>query len=66
MKMTDIRKLPTKELTTEATKLREELADLRRRVHMGEQQNVRLIRNKRKDLARLLTVLSEQLVKEDV
>jgi ribosomal protein L29 len=33
---------------------------------MGEVQNVRLIRAKRKDLARLLTVLSEQLTKETV
>lgn len=66
MKMTDIRKLETKQLTTEVTKVREELAELRRRVHMGEQQNVRLIRHKRKDLARLLTVLSEQLVKENI
>lgn len=66
MKMTDIRKLETKQLTTEVTKARDELAELRRRVHMGEQQNVRLIRSKRKDLARLLTVLSEQLVKENI
>ncbi len=66
MKMTEIRKLPTSELTTETTKLREEIADLRRRVHMGEQSNVRLIRAKRKDLARMLTVLSEQLVKETI
>ena len=65
MKMIDIRKLPTSELTTETTKLREEIAELRRRVHMGEQTNVRLIRNKRKDLSRMLTVLSEQLAKEN-
>jgi ribosomal protein L29 len=32
---------------------------------MGEQQNTRLIRSKRKDLARMLTVLSEQLAKEN-
>jgi ribosomal protein L29 len=64
MKITDIRKLSTAELTTESTKILEEIADLRRRVSSGEVQNVRLIRGKRKDLARLLTVLSEQLVKE--
>jgi ribosomal protein L29 len=33
-------------------------------LHLGEVQNVRVIRGKRKDLARMLTVLSEQLVKE--
>ncbi len=65
MKMIEIRKLSTTELTTESTKLRDEIAELRRRVHMGEQTNVRLIRNKRKDLSRLLTVLSEQLAKEN-
>jgi large subunit ribosomal protein L29 len=64
MKMTDIRKFKTAELTHEATKLREEIAELKRRVHMGEMNNVRAIRAKRKDLARVLTVLSEQLLKE--
>jgi ribosomal protein L29 len=64
MKIADIRKLSTADLTVESTKLRDEIAELRRRVYLGEQQNVRLVRNKRKDLARLLTVLSEQLVKE--
>ena len=64
MKITDIRKYSTADLTKESTKLREEISELRRRVHMGEQTNVRLIRNKRKDLARMLTVLSEQLSKE--
>jgi len=64
MKVTDIRKLSTSELTTESTKLREEIAELKRRIVSGELQNVRTIRSKRKDLARMLTVLSEQLVKE--
>lgn len=66
MKMTDIRKFSTVELTTESTKLREEIAELKRRIHVGEQTNVRLIRTKRKDLARMLTVLSEQLSKEKI
>jgi ribosomal protein L29 len=64
MKIVDIRKLSTQELTTESTKLREEIAELKRRMHSGEVQNVRTIRGKRKDLARVLTVLGEQLVKE--
>jgi ribosomal protein L29 len=64
MKTIDIRKLSTTELTAESTKLREEIAELKRRLHLGEVQNTRLIRGKRKDLARMLTVLSEQLVKE--
>lgn len=64
MKVAEIRKLSTSELTTESTRLREEITDLRRRVHSGEVQNVRLIRGKRKDLARVLTVLGEALIKE--
>lgn len=66
MKIVDIRKLPTNELAHESTKLREEITELRRRLHMGEVQNVRALRSKRKDLARLLTVLGEQLSKENV
>lgn len=64
MKIAEIRKLSTAELTTESTKLREEIAELKRRLSMGEVQNVRVIRHKRKDLARVLTVLGEQLEKE--
>ena len=64
MKIMEIRKLSTAELATESTKLREELTELKRRLHMGEVQNVRTIRTKRKDLARMLTVLGEQLTKE--
>jgi ribosomal protein L29 len=64
MKIADIRKLSTAELTTESAKMRDEIAELKRRVHLGETQNVRLVRTKRKDLARVLTVLGEQLTKE--
>ncbi len=64
MKIVDIRKLSTAELATESTKLREEIVEMKRRLHLGEVQNVRIIRHKRKDLARMLTVLSEQLAKE--
>ncbi len=66
MKIVDIRKLSTKDLTMQSTTLREEIAELRRQYAMGEVQNVRSIRGKRKDLARVLTVLSEQLAKENV
>ncbi|HVV26106.1 MAG TPA: 50S ribosomal protein L29 [Candidatus Saccharimonadales bacterium] len=64
MKVAEIRKLSTTELTTESTKLREEIAELRRSLSTGEMQNVRVIRTKRKDLARMLTVLGEALQKE--
>ena len=64
MKAVEIRKLSTAELTAESTRLREEITELKRRLHLGEIQNVRLIRGKRKDLARVLTILGEALVKE--
>lgn len=64
MKVADIRKLSTADLTSESNKLREEITELKRRLYIGEIDNVRIIRNKRKDLARILTVLSEALIKE--
>lgn len=64
MKIVEIRKLSTEQLTVETNKLRDEIAEMRRHIYMGDNQNVRAVRNKRKDLARMLTVLSEQLVKE--
>jgi large subunit ribosomal protein L29 len=66
MKVAEIRKLSTQDLTKQTTSLREEIAELKRRSHMGEVQNVRLIRTKRKDLARMLTILGEQLSKESL
>jgi ribosomal protein L29 len=66
MKTIEIRKMSTSELTTTSTQLQAEISELKRRMHMGEVQNTRLLRNKRKDLARVLTVLGEQLVKEAV
>lgn len=66
MKIADIRKLKTEDLTRQSTELREEIAELKRRLYSGEVQNTRIIRSKRKDLARMLTVLQEQLTKEAV
>lgn len=64
MKIADIRKQSTAELTADATTLREEIAELKRHMQSGEVQNVRVVRSKRKDLARILTVLGEQLREE--
>lgn len=66
MKIADIRKQSTAELTSAANSLREEIVELKRHLRLGEVQNVRVIRGKRKDLARVLTVLSEQLAKENI
>lgn len=64
MKAIDIRKMETSEIVKSVSAIREEIAELRRRIHMGETQNVRILRTKRKDLARMLSVMSEQLAKE--
>ncbi len=64
MKVAEIRKLKTEELAKQATSIREDIAQMRQQLALGEVQNVRGIRNKRKDLARVLTVLGEQLLKE--
>ena len=66
MKVADIRKLSTADLAIESTKVRVEITELKRQLHMGELDNVRVIRSKRKDLARLLTVLGEHLAKENM
>ena len=66
MKTTEIRKMKTNEIAKGITSLREEISELRRRIHMGETQNVRMLRTKRKDLARMLTIMSENLEKETI
>jgi large subunit ribosomal protein L29 len=66
MKIADIRKKNTTDLAKESTQLREEIAEMRRRLYSGEVTNVRAIRAKRKDLARVMTVLGEQLLKESI
>lgn len=66
MKIVDIRKFSTEELTTQSSKLREEIAELKRQQYIGETSNVKVLKNKRKDLARVLTVLGEQLAKENM
>lgn len=64
MKMLELRKKTVSELTNDVNKLREEIAEATRRLRMGEMQNVRVVRGKRKDLARMLTIIGEQLREE--
>jgi large subunit ribosomal protein L29 len=64
MKVLEIRKMSVEDLTKKSNELRTEIADLKRRVRLGEITNVRIVRQKRKDLARVLTVLGEELMKE--
>ncbi len=60
MKITDIRKSSTNDLAKQSTQLREEITEMRRHIYSGEVTNIRAIRAKRKDLARVMTVLGEQ------
>jgi large subunit ribosomal protein L29 len=64
MKIIDVRKLSTAELAKQSNELQSEIVELRRRLYSGEVQNVRVLRTKRKDLARVYTVLGEKLQKE--
>lgn len=64
MKIAEIRKLSIDELTSKSNELRTNINDLKRKIQLGEINNVRSARLARKDLARVLTVLSEKLVKE--
>ncbi len=60
----EIRKMKTDELIKKTQELKSDIVEMKRRIHLGETQNVRAIRVKRRELARMLTVLSEQLTKE--
>jgi ribosomal protein L29 len=64
MKIAEVRKLTTEELTKQSSSLQNEIVELKRCLYSGEVQNVRAIRVKRKDLARVYTVLGEKLQKE--
>jgi large subunit ribosomal protein L29 len=64
MKIVEVRKMTTEELTKQSSALQTEIIELRRRLYSGEAQNVRVLRTKRKDLARVFTVLGEKLQKE--
>lgn len=66
MKVVEIRKMKVNELMSKVDETKVEISDLRKRVSMGESTNVRAIRNKRKDLSRMLTVIGEQLSKEKI
>ena len=66
MKALEIRKMDTASIANAVNDIRDEIAELKRRIHLGETQNVRQLRHKRKDLARMLTVMSEQIAKEKI
>lgn len=64
MKIADMRKMTTVELTKESAKMRDNIAEQKRRMQLGELNDHRSVRRLRKDLARVLTVLAEKINKE--
>jgi ribosomal protein L29 len=64
VKIADVRKMTTEELTKQVPAIQSEIVEMRRRLYSGEAQNVRALRIKRKQLARVYTVLGEKLQKE--
>ncbi len=60
MKMKEIRELAPAEITTKLRETREQLLQLRLRKHTGQVEKPHLLREYRKDIARLETVRKEK------
>ena len=64
MKAADTHKLSAEELTTEEQKLRRQLYDLRTQAVTQKLENPRLLKNIRRDIARILTEQKLRVAKE--
>ena len=60
MKITELRKKDKKELTKDLQTLKENLGGLRLKLAANKLKNVREIRNMRRGIARVLTVIKEK------
>lgn len=60
MKSTELRNLSIDELKKKEKDLRRELFNLRFQLAKGELQNVRRVRMVKKDIARILTIMTEK------
>ena len=65
MKAKDLRKKSEKDLTADLIAQKENLASLRLKLAVNKLKNVKEIRNIKRDIARLLTVIKETWQKED-
>ncbi|MBO1305806.1 50S ribosomal protein L29 [Enterococcus sp. 669A] len=63
MKVKDIRELTTAEMLDQEKQLKEELFNLRFQLATGQLENTARIKEVRKSIARIKTVLREQTVK---
>ena len=61
MKVKDIRELTTAEMLDQEKQLKEELFNLRFQLATGQLENTALIKEVRKSIARIKTVLREQV-----
>ena len=61
MKIVDINKKSNKELSVLLNEKKEKLRELRFNLASGKVKNVKEIRNTKKDIARILTILSNNL-----
>ncbi|MBR5012463.1 MAG: 50S ribosomal protein L29 [Clostridia bacterium] len=66
MKKTDIRSLTTAELTNKLSELKSELFNLRFSLATGNLPNNSQIKNVKKDIARVKTILRERELKAEV
>ena len=64
LKIDEIRKMKADELVKASSELKDEIIEMKRRIRTGEVQNPRILRVKRRELARMLTILGEHLSKE--
>ena len=60
MKIAEVRELSTEELNSQIYSLKEQLFNLRRKKAVGQLENTSEIKNVRKDIARVYTVLKER------
>jgi large subunit ribosomal protein L29 len=60
MKITDIKAMSNEELNAKVYLLKEELFHLRRKKAVGQLEHAEQVRNIRKDIARIYTVLRER------
>ena len=64
LKAADVRELPTEELFVRLQETKEELFNLRFQNATGQLDNYRRLRELRKDVARILTVIRERELEE--
>jgi large subunit ribosomal protein L29 len=65
MKVSEIRELSLGEMQTKANDLREEMFNLRFQHGTGQLENTQKLKQTKKDIARLRTIIQEVILKQD-